>query len=90
MIILNLFIGVVMEGFGRAREQVAEEREALAAVVVEDRNELEAERELIHERLTALTRDMHRLMTAAQRARANGGSSATSSTAPDEPVVSGY
>jgi len=88
MIILNLFIGVVMEGFSRAREQFAEEREALAAAVGEERSELEGELERIHEQLTALTQDMYRLMTAAQRNRANGGSG-TSSAASGETLRRG-
>jgi len=71
MIILNLFIGVVMEGFSRAREQFAAERQAISAAMAEERNEVEGELERIHQQLTALTHDMHRLLTATQHAGAN-------------------
>jgi voltage-gated sodium channel len=90
MLILNLFIGVVLEGFARAREQFAAERVALAAAVVEERNELEQELERIHQELTVLTLDVKRLMAATQRARADGGASTTTSARPGEAAVRGY
>jgi voltage-gated sodium channel len=88
MIILNLFIGVVMEGFSRAREEFAAEQDALAAAVVEERVELESEMERIHEQLTALTGDMQRLMSATQRARADSGSTRRAA-GPGEAAVRG-
>jgi voltage-gated sodium channel len=72
MIILNLFIGVVMDGFTQARQQFAAETQSIAAAVTEEASELETELAQIHERLTELTQDMQRLMAASQRTRANG------------------
>jgi voltage-gated sodium channel len=73
MVILNLFIGVIMEGFTSAREQFAAERAEIAAAVMAERDEVEAELERIQGQLTALAVDINRLVPIAQRARSNGG-----------------
>jgi voltage-gated sodium channel len=72
MIILNLFIGVVMDGFSVARAQfAAEEREAIVAAVAQEANDVEDELERIHQQLTTLTNDVHRLLGTSQRLRSN-------------------
>jgi voltage-gated sodium channel len=73
MIILNLFIGVVMDGFSQARQQFAAEASTMAAAVAEEASELELELAQIHERLTELTQDMQRLVADPNRTRATGG-----------------
>jgi voltage-gated sodium channel len=87
MIILNLFIGVIMEGFASAKAQFEAERRVVVAAVQEERDEVEVELARIQEQLTALSQDMSRLMAAIQRARANGGAPGTPRvTEPAEPV----
>jgi voltage-gated sodium channel len=86
MIILNLFIGVIMEGFASARAQFEAERQEMAAVVREEHDEVEDELARIHEQLTILTHDMNRLMAANQRARANGGASPGGTAVASEPA----
>jgi voltage-gated sodium channel len=73
MVILNLFIGVIMEGFGSARAQFAEERRQMTAAVMAERDEVEAELERIQGQLASLATDVHRLMQLTQRSR-NGAS----------------
>ncbi len=77
MVVLNLFIGVITDGFTSAREQFEAERQELAAVVQAEQNEVEAELQRIHAQLNELTHDMDRLVLTTQRARTalNGATS---------------
>jgi voltage-gated sodium channel len=72
MVILNLFIGVIMEGFTSAREQFAAEQSEIAAAVMAERDEVESELARIQGQLSALAADMNRLTLMTQRARTNG------------------
>jgi voltage-gated sodium channel len=73
MVILNLFIGVIMEGFTSAREQFAQERKAMTAAVMAEQDEVEVELERIHTQLASLAMDVHRLVQVTPRPRTNGG-----------------
>ena len=89
MIILNLFIGVVMDGFTQARQQFEAETQSLAAAVVEETTEVEVELAQVHERLTELTRDIQRLMALPARTRVNGGASGPPGVSAGEPSGGG-
>ena len=67
MVILNLFIGVIMEGFTSARQQALNELAASVAAEGEVQEEIEDELVRVNRQLEALRADVARVLALAER-----------------------